>query len=733
MSFYDWFSHRLGEEPSRRLAVIGGRLEDANTAIFGEMHRLAKGRIVVFPTASGDPEEVGVETVQVFRAYGFEAVMAPVFGPTAAAAARDPAVVEMVKSYGSVYFTGGNQAHIIAALEPGGVESPVLEAIRAANYAGGLIAGSSAGAAIMSKVMIVGGTSLDATVHGVTEDPEKPGMLVSRGLDFFPFGVVDQHFIKRGRLGRLIVAMAKSGVKRGFGIDENTALFVDGRRGRVVGEYGAFVLDMSDAEIDPRGRTFQDIKFSYLDDGDEIDLVRMKATPGPTKRRVRAAEIAYRAPARSQRNVFGAYTLYDLLGRLVLGDPSVYAVDRASAVDMKTSMAVTVELERVVGQTRTLVALTENGFRMTALNFRATVMSEKLSAARLANRATKLQRDYGMKPSAQSRLLLLGSSPLQGGPDMMTEMLRHCEGDIGIIAAASSEPRETAASHISALREHGRTGIDLGITIDNVEHCSHDKDLLARIAALKTIYFPGGNQMRLVESLLYRGEETPVLLAIARARANGASLIGASGSASALSRFMIAGGSSQEAFRFGVSSDAGHYGLVIQEGVGFFGGGIVDQNLFSSRRLGRLIVACAEEGVRYGFGICEESMMSARGEGNLIDVFGRYGVVLVEVDQNNLVLQSDSFVARGVKLSFARPGDQIDVAAGQVLRHTPPEPATASLVRLVNELVVECGALPLGTLPTPEHVRTKAIVMGIVAMGEGTVSLDIECPRDDRT
>lgn len=730
MSFYDWFS--LRDEPSRRLAVIGGRLEDGNADIYGEMHRLARGRILVFPTASGEPEEVGLETVQVFQAYGFEAELSPVYGPAAAVAACDPANAEQVMRLGSVYFTGGNQSTIVNTLSPGGVETPVLAAIRAANAAGGLIAGSSAGAAMMSKVMIVGGTSLDAIVYGVTQDPEKPGMLLGEGLDFFPYGVLDQHFIKRGRLGRLIVAMAKSGVQKGFGIDENTALFVDGRRGRVIGEYGAFVLDMSDCQFDERGRTFEDLRFTYLDNGDEIDLVRMKVTPGPGKRRVRLAEIAYRAPARSQRNVFGAYTLYDLLGRLVLGDPIIYSVDRASTVELKTSMAVTVELERVRGQSRNLVALTENGFRMTAVNYRASIMSEKLSAARLANRATKLQRDYGVKPGPDSRLLLLGSSPLSGRGDMLKEMLAHCEGDVGIIAAASSEPRDTARSIIEALRPHGRTGIDLGITIDNVEHCSLDKQLVEQIAGLKTIFLPGGNQVRLVETLLYRGEETPVLLAIAKAHANGAAIIGASGSASALSRFMIAGGSSHEAFRFGVSTDSGHHGLVLQEGIGFFGGGIVDQNLFSSRRLGRLIVACAEEGVRYGFGVCEESVMNVRGDGSLIDVFGRYGVVLVEVDPNQLVLQSDNFAAQGVKLSFALPGDQIDVVNGAVIRHAPPEQATATLVRLVNELVTECGAMPLGT-PLTEVLHRKAMVMGIAAMGEGTVSIDIDSPRDDRT
>ena len=70
---------------------------------------------------------------------------------------------------------------------------------------------------------------------------------------------------------------------------------------------------------------------------------------------------------------------------------------------------------------------------------------------------------------------------------------------------------------------------------------------------------------------------------------------------------MIAGGSSWEALRYGVSSDTGHRGLVIQEGIGLFGGGIVDQNLLGGNRLGRLIVACAEEGERFGIGVFEDS------------------------------------------------------------------------------------------------------------------------------
>ena len=140
------------------------------------------------------------------------------------------------------------------------------------------------------------------------------------GLGFFPFGIVDQHFIKRGRLGRLVVAMAAAGVRRGFGIDENTALLVEGDAARVCGEYGVMVVDIGRAEVDIPQRRYADFRLSYLDDGDAIDLDRFRPRPGAAKRRVRPREVAYRAPVRSRRNAFAAYTLYDLMARLVLAD-----------------------------------------------------------------------------------------------------------------------------------------------------------------------------------------------------------------------------------------------------------------------------------------------------------------------------------------------------------------------------------------------------------------------------
>lgn len=716
-----------GDNP--KLAVIGGRLEDDNHAVYAEMHRLSGGRIVVFPTASGEPEAVGAETVEVFRGHGFDVALAPVFGDGAAAAAADPAIADMVRSYGSVFFTGGDQALITGVLAPGGIDSPVLGAIRQAHAGGGLIAGSSAGAAIMSDTMIEGGTSLEAATFGVVGDPDQPGMLLGRGLGFFPWGMIDQHFIKRGRFGRLVVAMAASGTRRGFGIDENTALFVDGERAHVIGEFGAFMLDMGEARHDKRRHAIDNIAFSYVDDGDSIDLTNAQVIPAAGKHPVGRRDIAYRAPARSLRNVFGAYTLYDLLARLVLGDPKTYEADRARAIEPKGGYATTVEFARAAGSTA-LMFERDRDFRMTAINFRAAMSTRKLNAVQLAeNRRTALARDYGSKPGKGARMMLLGSTPLRQDSALMAGIVAQAKGPVGIIAAASSEPRHEARRYIGALADHGVEAVDLGITIDNVERLGRDPELVERIAGMKTILLTGGNQIRLIETLLHRGEVTPILQAILRAHAAGGMVVAVSGAASALSGFMIAGGTSYEALRFGIASDMGRRGLVIQEGLGLFGGAIVDQNLNSAGRLGRLAVACAEEGVRYGLGLLEDSGVIASRDGSKLTVIGRSGAVLIGVDLAHTELQGDHFTAQGTRLLFALPGDVINLRPGTVTRNTPAGAAATALDLLVNDLIEDCCGT-VDTHPHPGQQVETHIALRYRPEGDGSGHLDIESIRD---
>ena len=711
--------------PTNRLAVIGGRLEDNNTAVYAAMHRLSGGRILVFATASGEPEAVAAETMEVFQAHGFEAEISPLTAKSAHLA-RDPALAERVAAIGSVYFTGGDQAKIVSTLAPDGAETPVLAAIRAAQRAGGLVAGSSAGAAMMSQPMILGGTSIESVAHGVVTDPEDPGLLMGEGLGFFPYGIVDQHFIKRGRLGRLVVAMESAGVRRGFGVDENTAFLVEGERAWVCGEYGVIVVDMGARRKPPCEGGLPPFRISYLDDGDGLDLTSFKPLPGQAKRRVRLREVAYRAPVRSSRNAFGAYTLYDLMARLVLADTSVHASETADAVDARAGVSVTVAIEREARRSRGLIATPESGLRMTALDFRCIIERRPLGVARLVERIGRPQRTFGLEPSHEARLVLLGSSPLRNADAMLAPVLPLLgRGPVGVLAAASHEPKKAARDHMDMLARHGVDSVDLGVTLDTIDYAAQDAELLEMIAGLRAILLCGGNQIRLVETLLHRGEESAVLRAIATAHARGAVIIAASGAASALSSVMIAGGSTWEALRYGVSSDTGHRGLVIQEGIGLIGAAIVDQNLLGGQRLGRLVVACAEEGERYGLGLFEESAVIATAGGTRLEAAGRHGFVLAEVDPAAQVLHGDSLILSGVRLSLVAPGESVDLAAGIVQGSGTPESA-ALIARAIDALSRETG-----NAPAARAGGTRGFGLQIHDAEAGTAVLDLECARDD--
>ena len=188
------------------------------------------------------------------------------------------------------------------------------------------------------------------------------------------------------------------------------------------------------------------IRLSYVDDGDWIDLARFKACPGAGKRRVRPREIAYRAPVHSRRNVFGAYTLYDLMARLVLGDTASYSTDRAEAFDARSGVNVTVELERRRGVLARLIATPDSGLRMTALNFRccADRRATQPQAHRRSCRPARL--DLGASPTrtraAAARLFAARRRR------RMMAAVRELVGDgpVGVIAAASAEASRTAAA-----------------------------------------------------------------------------------------------------------------------------------------------------------------------------------------------------------------------------------------------------------------------------------------------
>lgn len=279
-------------DPPKGAAVpIGGALRPDTADVWTRLVGLAGGRgarFVVLGTASQDPIGSAAEAVRDLGRYGAQAEALPVSplieGSDAAAAARDPALVAKVRAARGVYFTGGAQERIVDTLLPQGKPTPLLEAIWAVYRAGGVVAGTSAGAAIMSTVMFRDAPDVLAVLQGRWQD----GREVGTGLGFVgPDLFVDQHFLKRGRFGRMIPVMQAKGYRLGLGIDENSAAVVQGGTIEVLGGSGALLVDLSGARsrADLAVFNLEGIRLTYLDHGDRYDLRTRTLQPSEQKLR----------------------------------------------------------------------------------------------------------------------------------------------------------------------------------------------------------------------------------------------------------------------------------------------------------------------------------------------------------------------------------------------------------------------------------------------------------------
>ena len=212
-------------------------------------------------------------------------------------------------------------------LDDAGEPTPVLAAVWAVYRAGGVVAGSSAGAAVMSSTMF-----RDAQdVLSVLKFGMKEGKEIDRGLGFVgPEVFVDQHFLKRGRIGRMLPLMMKKGYQLGVGVDENTAAIFQGDTVEIVGYKGALLADLSQASTDTSQPEFnlRGAKLSYLDRGDRYNLKTRVATPSPEK--LSALKIDPNAAD------FKPYFSADAFYADVLGDTTVVNL-MANLIDKKQS------------------------------------------------------------------------------------------------------------------------------------------------------------------------------------------------------------------------------------------------------------------------------------------------------------------------------------------------------------------------------------------------------------
>ena len=221
------------------LLIIGGAEDKkGDCKILREFVRLSSkrgGDLVIMTAASQYPQKVSNQYLGVFRDLGAKLVMS--LDISSRQQAQLPSSAKTILAAGGIFFTGGDQLRITTLLGGTAVDDALHEAYRN----GTIIAGTSAGASVMSATMIIGGDE--------DSPPYQGAISLGAGMGLIHQVVIDQHFAQRGRLGRLVSAVAQQPATLGIGIDEDTAVLI-GRdnRMRVLGSQTVTVVDGNSCE-----------------------------------------------------------------------------------------------------------------------------------------------------------------------------------------------------------------------------------------------------------------------------------------------------------------------------------------------------------------------------------------------------------------------------------------------------------------------------------------------------
>ncbi|MPM21270.1 Cyanophycinase [bioreactor metagenome] len=188
--------------------------------------------LVIATVATELPEEVGKEYTKIFRNLGVKKIS--ILDIQERDNAFEEKNIDMLKAASIVFFTGGDQLKITSLL--GG--TPLYKVIKDIYKDGCVFVGTSAGASVMSDTMIISGSNDDS--------PKKCTVKMAPGLGLIKDVIIDQHFAQRGRVGRLLGAIAENPECLGIGIDEDTAIEVcDKGYFKVIGSSAVYVIDAS--------------------------------------------------------------------------------------------------------------------------------------------------------------------------------------------------------------------------------------------------------------------------------------------------------------------------------------------------------------------------------------------------------------------------------------------------------------------------------------------------------
>ena len=189
-------------------------------------------KVVVIPTASSIPEEVGELYVKGFNKLGCSDVT--VLNIQSKKEANNPINTNIIKDSNCLMFSGGDQSRIKNIIGGSKIHELILNKLNNEEF---VLAGTSAGAMAMTNEMIAGGSATESLLKGAVK--------LYKGLGVLPEFIIDTHFVKRGRFGRLAEAVAAFPHLIGIGLSEDTGLIIINNEFEVIGSGMVIVFDPS--------------------------------------------------------------------------------------------------------------------------------------------------------------------------------------------------------------------------------------------------------------------------------------------------------------------------------------------------------------------------------------------------------------------------------------------------------------------------------------------------------
>lgn len=238
----------LDKDPSKNLNFFEtGILK----RIINESKHKEQSRIEVITTASVIPREIGPEYIKAFSYLG--ANNTDVLYIEKREQASDPEILERLKAADVVMFSGGDQLRLTSILGGTPFDEILIDKYRNSDF---IYAGTSAGAAAASNNMIYQGSSSEALLKGEVK--------ITSGLGLIDDVVIDTHFVKRGRIGRLFQAVVGNPKVLGVGLGEDTGLLItNGRQMEAIGSGLVILVD---------GREVKDTNLTQVELGQPISI-----------------------------------------------------------------------------------------------------------------------------------------------------------------------------------------------------------------------------------------------------------------------------------------------------------------------------------------------------------------------------------------------------------------------------------------------------------------------------